>query len=304
MTQQLRFKLRKTRLKMMRQKGGISQKKTAQPTSKRKRALSHGGNLPPPAPSRGLPPEMPKFPPPNDKQRKKTRDDPTQSQSVQAALDFFEPQELGKNICLMHALNNGLGGKHFEPTDLENASLGAGKSRTQDFSIEDLRVLGGINNSGSDATIRQSALGQKGFHTCAFMPTEGATGTYKKLINECHKIPSLQCFVACWNNTTKSRTGAAVLSNGHFTALKKTESGYWDLDSMDAKGTQRHKENLSPCEHFGRKRTGCPAPTVAAIFQGLDSRDDINKKLNKIRQDAKQVQTLLRQQLSPPVASV
>ena len=164
MTQQLRFKLRKTRLKMMRQKGGISQKKTAQPTSKRKRALSHGGNLPPPAPSRGLPPEMPKFPPPNDKQRKKTRDDPTQSQSVQAALDFFEPQELGKNICLMHALNNGLGGKHFEPTDLENASLGAGKSRTQDFSIEDLRVLGGINNSGSGATIRLSALGQKGFH--------------------------------------------------------------------------------------------------------------------------------------------
>ena len=37
--------------KKTRQKGGISQKKTTQLTSKRKRALSLGGNLPPPAPS-------------------------------------------------------------------------------------------------------------------------------------------------------------------------------------------------------------------------------------------------------------
>ena len=245
------------------------------------------------------------IPPPSDKQRKKTRDDHTQSPSVQAALDFFEPQELGKNRCLMHALNNGLGGKYFEPTDLETASRGAGMNRTQDFSIEDLRVLAGIDNSNSGTSIKLSALGQKGFHAFTFTPTEGATGTYEKLIDECHKIPTLQCFVACWNKATKSRTEAIVLSNGHFTALKKTESGYWDLDSIYAKGAQLHKENLSPNEHFGLwKRPGCPAPTVVAIFQGLDSRVEINDKLYKIRQDAKQAQTQLRQQLSPLVTSV
>ena len=209
---------------------------------------------------------------------------------------FFELQ-LGKNWCLVHALNNGLGGKYFEPADLETAS---GMNRTEDFSIVDFRVLAGIDVFNSGPSIGLSTLGQKGFHAFTFAPTEGAPGTYEKLIDECHNTETLQCFVACWNTTATSSTGRNVLSNGHFTALKKTESGYWDLDSMKARGAQKHTENLSPTAHFhsGQKQRECLAPTVIAIFQGLDSRNAINDKLYKIRrkarQDAKQAQTKRR----------
>ena len=164
----------------------------------------------------------------------------------------------------MHAVNNVIGADVFMLAHFKAASKKAGKERTGDFSMEDFRALAGIDDAETNQLlVGQSALGQKDFHALTFLPSERG---FEELVMACHGRDEIVGFVTLWSGgTEQTSTGATVLSNGHFKALRKTETGYWDIDSLRKKNEQVHHVNFTPLEIF--KMESGDTPLVAAIFK-------------------------------------
>ena len=106
--------------------------------------------------------------------------------------------------------------------------------------------------------VAQSALGQTGFHALTFLPSERG---FEELVMACHGRDEIVGFVTLWSGgTEQTSTGATVLSNGHFMALRKTETGYWDNDSLGKKSEQVHHVDNTPIEILKMEKVHRKAP--------------------------------------------